>query len=82
MAQLDKVHNRGVYLFEAAVHDLKFLAREFGVPTEGVQPFRLVPHNLHLKVVNVMICKQTKNTHISETMQIEAKIRTKHRLHM
>lgn len=43
------------HLFESPVHNLQLLSGELCVPTKGVQTFRFVPNDLHLKVIQVMI---------------------------
>ena len=50
-----------MYLFEAAVHYLKLLPAKLGVSAQYIDAFWFVPHNLHLKIVNVMIWNHKHN---------------------
>ena len=62
----DEKKLKTTYLLESPVHYLQLLSGELGVPTQRVQPLRLVANHLHLQVINVMICNRHRaNTYVS-----------------
>ena len=46
------------HLFESSVHYLQLFARELGVLAQCIKPLRLISHNLHLKIVKLIVCNE------------------------